>query len=359
MGYGDYPDLNLVKKVLVIKLRHLGDVLLTTPVFQVLKNYLPDAQIDAYVYKSTLPMLDGHPSISQILTLDTEIKKLNFLKRMKEEIKLLKRIKDEKYDLVLNLTEGDRGAIAAKASKALYKVGYKSNEGMRGKNKIYTHFVKQTANRHTVEQNLDFVRRIGIFPKMEERELFFHIPQDAALNMQMILKEHQIEENKFILIHPASRWRFKCWPASKMKNLCKMIVQKKIKIVFSAGNEPFEKNMVKEISEELPKEYFLNLSSKITLKELGALIEMSKLLLCVDSVPWHMASALKAKTICLFGPTSDKAWGAWKNENAKVIAEDFSCRPCCLDGCGGSKVSDCMEAISEEKVFHAVESFLK
>jgi heptosyltransferase-3 len=352
--YGEYPDLKKVKKILVVKLRHLGDVLLTSPVFQVLKKELPDCEIDAYIYKSALPMLEGHPCISEILLYDREIKNYNFLKRLVEEIKILKKIRSKKYDLVLNLTEGDRGAIVAKASRAEYTIGYKSNQGIKGKDKIYSHFVKSSGSRHMVEQNLDFVRRIGIFPKIEDRDLFFSIPNDAYLNISMILKEHNIDEKNFILIHPASRWRFKCWPAFRMKNLSKMLVEKNIQIVFTAGNEPFEKQMVKEIIESLPKTHVLNLAGKVSLKELGALIDMCRLLLCVDSVPLHMASALKAKCICLFGPTVDKTWGPWKNDNALVISQNYSCRPCCLDGCGGSKISDCLYSIEEDRVFNEI-----
>ncbi len=356
--YGDYPDITKIKKVLVIKLRHLGDVLLTTPVFQVLKKELFNADIDAYIYKSAYPMLEGHPSISEFLLYDREIKKLNFFPRFSEEIKILKKIRSNKYDLVLNLTEGDRGALAVKISKAPFSIGYKSEGGIWGKNKFYTHFVKNSSSRHMVEQNLDFVRKLGIFPSVEDRELFFHIPEDAYLNISMILKEHGIDEKNFILIHPASRWRFKCWPAFRMKNLTKMLIEKNMQVVFSAGDEPFEKALVKEIVESLPKTHVLNLSGKISLKELGALIDMCRVLLCVDSVPLHIASALKAKCICLFGPTVDKTWGPWKNDNAMVISEDFSCRPCCLDGCGGSKISDCLYAIKEERVLKAIEQAL-
>ncbi len=68
MSYGDYPDLKNVKKILIVKMRQLGDVLLTGPVFTVLKTRLPDAVIDAYVYSESVPMLEGHPAIASFLS---------------------------------------------------------------------------------------------------------------------------------------------------------------------------------------------------------------------------------------------------------------------------------------------------
>jgi heptosyltransferase-3 len=350
MSYGDYPSLDEVKKILIIKLRHLGDVLLTTPIFEILKKNRKNTQIDAYVYKESLPILEGNPYISNIFTYDKKIKKLNFFKYLLKEIKFLKFIKNQKYDLIMNLTEGDRGAIASKFSHAKYRVGY--NIGKH--KKVYTHRVKiPTLPRHTVEKNLDFLRRIGIFPKVEERNLFFKI------SLKVYEKMKKIVDKDFVLIHPSSRWRFKCLPICKMKKLSKKLIEKGKFLVFTSGMEEFEKKMVFEIVSDLDEKNFLNLSGKTSIKELGALIDMSEMLISVDSLPLHIASFFKKRCVVFFGPSSDKNWGPWKNENARVILEKgYSCRPCNLDGCGGGKVSDCLENISDEKIFEGILSCL-
>ena len=113
-----YPDLGNVKKILVAKLRHHGDVLLTAPVFSVLRQRFPKATIEAYIYKATLPMLEGHAAIDGFILYDQAIKKSSFLKKLIYEWKLLWQIRKNRYDLVLNLTEGDRGALVAWVSKA-------------------------------------------------------------------------------------------------------------------------------------------------------------------------------------------------------------------------------------------------
>ena len=177
MTYGNYPELSQVKRALVIKMRHHGDVLLSSPVFAQLKKAIPDAEIDAFIYKDTLPMLDGHPAIAEFLLYDRDWKKLSRFKKLAKELSLLKQIRSRGYDLVINLTEGDRGAVAAWVSGSRYRVGLDPKKsGFFGKRKIYTHIVKECPNsRHTVERQLDSLRRIGIFPAAEERDLFLHV----------------------------------------------------------------------------------------------------------------------------------------------------------------------------------------
>ncbi len=348
-AYGNYPDLKGVKKILVIKLRHLGDVLLTGPVFSALKSALPEAKIDAFIWSECVPMLEGHPAVSGWIEYDRGWKKLGFFKKIFKEFSLLRKIRRQKYDLVINLTEGDRGALAAKASKARVRVGFDpKKKGFWGKKKLYTHVVKVCPGvRHTVERNLDAVRRLRIFPMLSERELFLHVPETARSYI------HQLAQNSYVLIHPASRWRFKCWPVESMRELVKELSERGERLIFTSGPDVAETAMVEEIIKGFS---VLNLAGKISLKELAALIQGAKALICVDSAPLHMASALKVPTVALFGPSSEKTWGPWRNDQARVVVESMSCRPCYQDGCGGSKVSDCLHSLPVAKVLAAYDS---
>jgi heptosyltransferase-3 len=349
MAYGDYPDLQGIKKILVVKLRHLGDVLLTGPVFTALKKTFPEAQIDAFIWSESVPMLQGHPAIDGFIEYDREWKKLGWKKFLKEW-SLLKKIRNKKYDLVLNLTEGDRGALAAQFSRARIKVGFDpKGKGFFGKKNIYTHLIKNCPSlRHTVERNLDAVRRIGIFPQPEQRDLFLHVPKEAIFAMQK-----KVGFDPFILIHPTSRWRFKCWPIEHMRKLAHCLIERGHRLVFTSGPDPVEISMVEEIVQGISA---INLSGKISLKELAALIQQTQTLFCVDSVPLHMASAFKTPTVAIFGPTSEITWGPWRNEKARIVSQSMSCRPCYQDGCGGSKRSDCLTTLSVSKVLSAYDS---
>lgn len=362
MPYGDYPDLTCVKRVLVIKLRHHGDVLLTTPMFSALKRALPEAVIDAYIYRDSLQVLEGHPAISSCLLYDKAWKSWSLLGRLANEVSLLMHIRRARYDLVINLTEGDRGAIAAWISGARYRAGWDAQgQGLRFKNKMYTHIVKRARlPRHMVEQNLDAVRRIGIFPKPEERNLGFHIPDGAASSVQHLLEQADIVPGAFILIHPTSRWLFKCWPVKRVAQLVRELHARGQRIVLSSGPDARELAMIDVIVRLCPGVPLFNLGGRLTLKELGALIGASRCLICVDSLPLHLASALKIPVVGLFGPSSDVAWGPWNNPGGRVVAQGVSCRPCNLDGCGGGKVSDCLEtlpvAVVLETVMHLLDA---
>jgi len=357
MSYGDYPSLEGVKKILVIKLRHLGDVLLTTPVISALKKRFGSAEIDAYIYKEAALILEGHPGISNLILYDREWKRQTLFLKMAKEATILRKIRNNKYDLVINLTEGDRGAIASKATGAAVRVGYDTDKKKR---KFYTHLTKVChGNRHTVERSLDPLRRIGIFPGENERDLTFQIPDSAEKNVLDLLSNKWPEKGRYILIHPTSRWRFKCWPAAKMHALLKRLLSEGKRVVIVSGKDDVEKKMVDEIVQGLDTDNLLNLAGAVSLKELGALIHHSSSMLCVDSVSFHMANALKANVVALFGPTSDITWGSWKNPNARVLTKDLPCRPCYMDGCGGSKMADCLYTLGEDRVYHAINQSLK
>ncbi|EKE21428.1 MAG: hypothetical protein ACD_7C00249G0001 [uncultured bacterium] len=103
--------------------------------------------------------------------------------------------------------------------------------------------------------------------------------------------------------------------------------------------------MVNQIVEDFP---VLNLAGKVSIDELAVLISYSKTFFCLDSFSFHLANALQAKVVALFGPSCDMTWGVWENNNAAIVKSNISCRPCSLDGCGGSKVSECMKEIEFE-----------
>ena len=332
------------KKILVIKLRHLGDVLLAAPVFSNLQKAFPNAQIDAYIWKEAQSILDGHPAIQNFILHDRSWKKLPFFKRYWHEMQLLKRIWKEGYDLVINLTEGDRGALAAFVSGAIEKVGV--DPGSKQKQKIFTHLVKPCPNpRHTVERDLDALRKIGIYPRPEERDLFFHVPEEAKIKAREL-----VGDAPFVIIHAAARWRFKCLPKPLMAAVIDQLGER---VVLTGA--PSEREFVQEIA-DLATPKVLNLAGKTSLKEMGALMQMSKGMITVDSVALHMASALKVPVVALFGPTSEQNWGPWMHPHSAVVTKSISCRPCRLDGCGGSKMSDCLWTLNPQEIVSAFQA---
>jgi heptosyltransferase-3 len=349
-----------VKNILVIIFKYHGDVLLTSPLLSALKEALPLANIDVYLYKNTLSLLQGHPSIRDFFAYDQEWKNLSPWQRVKEEAAQLKAIRARNYDLTINLTRGDRGAIASKIARAPYRVGYETDKGMAGQKHLYTHLLKWTeTRRHTVERNLDTLRILGIHPSAS-RDLVLSFSFTERAKAQELLEEKRLTPGEFILVHPVSRVSYKNWPSEKWAELIKHLLERGEKVVISGASQEAESLFVDTLLYDLGEERkkVVNLVGRTSLKELGVLIEASKLLLCLDSVPLHLASAVKAKTLTLFGPSCEKTWGPWQNPHATVLGMPLPCRGCDQEGCGNTWISDCMQELPVDLVLQAADELL-
>lgn len=140
-----------------------------------------------------------------------------------------------------------------------------------------------------------------------------------------------------------------------MAYLIQVLKQRGEKIILTAGPDTRECEMIEEILQLAGEEAIISLAGKLSLKELGALFLQAKALITVDSVTLHIASALKVPVVALFGPSSEENWGPWQHPRARVVAEALPCRPCHLDGCGGSKRSDCLDRLSIGAILKAYE----
>jgi heptosyltransferase III len=165
---------------------------------------------------------------------------------------------------------------------------------------------------------------------------------------------HDLVDEPFVHMHPASRWKFKCWPAERNAALADRLAAEGHRIVFTAA--PDEAPFIDQIVERMTSQA-INLAGKLSLKELGALTARAKLFIGVDSMPMHLAAAMGVPTVALFGPSSEVVWGPW-NVEQRVVTTTHSCRPCGVDGCGGSKVSECLTLLGVDPVHAAAQELL-
>lgn len=399
-----------VNKIFVIKLRHIGDVLLTVPVFRALRETFPGAHITALVNSGTEEVLRGNPLIDEIILMDRSIKKLPKIKHYLKEFAFWKNIKGKSFDMAVDLTGGDRAAILSFVSGAKYRLGPKSSEGFIGKNRLYTHLSEPDGKRHTVLQNLDIVSQFGISPSNLLIDL--HITGADRTYARKILEENNIEKADVIVhIHPTSRWLFKCWKDEYMAEIINWLLGMGIKVIVTSS--PEEKEMAKakrilslvgdcprftgEAVESGLSPQLIDLCGKTTIKQLAAISEASDLFFGVDSAPMHIAAAIGTPVVALFGPSGAFHWGPWDNsrdcprftDEAKrsrrigtvpmqwqrktpyskqngiqtfgrhtVIQMDWECIPCGKDGCDGSKISKCLEDMEIKDVKKILEEKL-
>ena len=347
-----------LRRALVIKLRHHGDVLLSSPVLTVLRNHAPRLEIDALVYADTAAMLDLHPALAELHTIDRNWKKTGGLTQLREEWALLERLRRRNYDLVVHLTEHPRGAWLVRLLAPRFSVAPRVGGAGRFWRKSFTHYFAKPANarRHTVERNLDALRRIGVYPGANERRLVLVPGTAAEARVDNLLARHNLAPKTFIHMHPTSRWLFKCWPEERNAELIRTLLQRGERVVISAAPAAREKAMVGRILAQA--EGAIDLAGQLSLKEMAALSARAKLFVGVDSAPMHIAAAMGTPTVALFGPSGELEWGPWQVPHRLVLSGAHPCRPCGIDGCGGGKLSECLATLAVERVLSAIDDLL-
>lgn len=334
-------------RALVVKLRHHGDVLLAAPVLSTLKAH--GVEVDALVYDDTAPMLTGHPALSQLHVVGRHWRREG-LSRLALEKRLFTALRARRYDLLVHLSEQPRGAWLARMLGVRYAVGPRVAHRGAFWTGSFTHFYPLTPRRHQVEVNLDALRRIGLQPSLDTRKVQFVPGPEAEQRVAGLVS------GPFVHVHPASRWRFKCWPAQKNAALIDRLAGEGWRVVVTGAPDAEERALVDVILKNTRSQP-LDLVGKLSIKELGALTARASVFFGVDSMPMHLACAMGTPTVVLFGPSGEHEWGPW-NVPHRVVRSDHSCRPCGLDGCGGGKVSECLTTLPVDAVHSALRELL-
>ena len=356
----DALDPTQLRRALVVKLRHHGDVLLSSPVFSVLNRHAPHVEIDALVYADTAEMLSNHPAIAQLHLIDRAWKNAGLLKQAAAEWALWRALRARNYDLIVHLTEHRRGMWLARTLGARLSVAPQTGSSDKLWNRSFTHryaLPRSGNTRHTVEVHLDALRRIGMAPREDERSLTLVPGAAAQARADAILAANGLAPRGFILAHPAARWMFKAWPAERTAQLLDRLATDGHRIVVTAGPAPAELALVRAITSAMRAEV-VDLAGTLSLKDLAALTARARLFIGVDSAPMHIACAMGTPTLALFGPSGEIEWGPWGVPHRIVTSTRHPCRPCGNDGCGGSKISECLTTLPVARVLDEVRSLL-
>lgn len=354
----DSIDFASIDHVLITKLQHLGDVLMITPVITTLKQKYPHLQIDVLVYAETREILTENKLINHIFVIDRSWKQNNKT-LLKETSHLIKGLKARQHQLIINYTEQwQTGALLVRLLKPQYSVS-RDYSHRRGKfwRKSFSHIVKMPDTaRHQVEMHLDAIRRLGVYPESTDKALQIYAGTQAEQEVSQILSKHALEKQQYIVIHPASRWMFKGWNVESFKAVIEQLSLQGHKIVITSGPDQKEIDLVQQVL-ATDHNTAINLAGQLSLKQLVALISHAKCFLGIDSVAAHISAAVNTPCVVLFGPSNDQLWHPWGVEH-HVVTHPISCRPCNLDGCGGGKVSDCLQMISAEQVTQSIDNLL-
>ncbi len=351
-------------KILVIKFMHIGDVLLITPLLKNLKYYFPDAEIDVALNKGTEEMVTENPNVGKIHIYDRmKIKSLSLFPRLNAEFDFAIGIRRENYDMVINLTSGDRGLLTALFSGAKERVSFLSSKNTF-LNRFVTRPLSRLQLRHWVDINLDALRVLGKEPKEKKVEIFWK--ENVGNTIDELLKKNALKEKQFIHFHPVSRWLFKCIDdkiAADIIDFCQEILN--LPVIITAAPIPEEEQKVDDIL-RLCKTEPLNLTGKLSLKETAALNKRSLMYVGVDTAIMHISAANDVPVLAFFGPSIPYAWGPWDNtymENQyisyrgnqsmgkhAILQKQWECVPCDAKGCHDSEISDCLMQMDIEEI---------
>jgi heptosyltransferase-3 len=339
-------------RILLIQLKHLGDILVTTPVIAALKDAWPQAEVSALVPRGMEAMLTEHPGLTEVLTMDRgDRSPWSFLK-------FAGGLRRRGFDLVLEFSGGDRGALYTWLTRARTRIGFEHPRRPAWHRRLaFTLLAAQPPLRqHTIEKNLSLVRALGVEPRHYGLEFFWN--QQTEEQVQKLLHRQGLTQKNFILIHPPARWLFKCWTAEGYAQVIDALQNDyKLPVVLTAAPAPQEMQFMAEIEHRLHS-HPVNLAGTLDLKALGAMIAHARLFIGVDSAPMHLAAAVGTPTVVLFGPSGPYNWRPW-GEGHVVLTKDFDCQPCGRDGCDGTKISRCLTAFTPGEVLAAVKRQLQ
>ncbi|MDP1634007.1 MAG: putative lipopolysaccharide heptosyltransferase III, partial [Gallionellaceae bacterium] len=323
-----------LRRALVIKLRHHGDVLLAAPVISMLKRVAPQCEVDALVYADTAPMLEGHPALAQLNSIDRNWKRQGLWPQAAAEWKLISGLRARHYDLVVHLSVHTRGAWLVRLLRPRWSVAPRSRDGFWANS--FTHFypAQSHGDRHTVDTNLDSLRVLGLEPTPADMRVTMVPGAKADARVAELLAQHGLSQGGFVHVHPASRWAFKCWPADRVAALCDALAAKGWPIVLTSAPDASEKALIADVRAARDKNGLLcttygspagtfDFSGQLSLKELAALTAKARLFVGVDSAPMHIAAAMGTPVVAIFGPSGDREWGPWGelgNNRHRVVA---------------------------------------
>lgn len=335
------------KKILIINVNWIGDVLFTTPFIKSVKEAYPDSHIACLLHPRCLGMLEGNPRLDEIIIYDEEGEHKSIIGKLK----LIKILRNKKFDKAFILHRSFTKALLAYLAGIEERIGYPTkNRGW-----LLTKNAEEPIDEmHKVEYFLNLARADDIVPADRSYEFFI---KDADRDyIKNFLAEHGVRENGLLaVLCPGGNWDPKRWPGENFAKLADMLIEKKGASVVISGALK-EMKLAEEIK-AMMKGRAIIASGKTTLKQLGALLERADIVIANDTGSMHIAVSMKTRVIALFGPTSPKITGPYGKGDYKVISGYSGCEVPCYDMT--CKSNRCMASISAEDVFAAAEKMLE
>jgi lipopolysaccharide heptosyltransferase II len=339
-------ELSTVNKILLVRLRRIGDVVMTSPAITALKKSLPHASLTYIVEEPYRRLVEGNPRLDRVISLPADQGLLDFL----GFIRNLRRVK---YDALIDFHGGPRASRIAFLARARVKVGYK----LKYKNFIYDIRLPRSRKGgyfHSVENHLNLVKALGIAVlEPPPLELPPARPEEKK-RIDAYWAENDLERTKAVIFHIGAGNAFRDWGAQNLATLAGLLAGRsgvRIILVGSAGDKARQGEILAAVRQPV-----LSLVAELNLIELLELLGRATLFVGPDSGPMHIAAAAGTPIVALFGPTLPENFGPWQAK-ATLIARDLDCRPCRQRRCIMNDFR-CLRSIRPEEVYDACLNYL-
>lgn len=332
-----------MKRILIINVNWLGDVLFSTPFIRAIRKHYPDAFISCMAVPRCKEILEGNPNLNELIIFDEEGKHSSLFGKLQLASFLRSKKFDEAYLLHRSLT---RTLITALA-KIPKRIGYHTK-----KRKLFlTHNIDLPKDSlHRTEYFLNIAREMGIAVDKDGYDFF--IPAEDEKYVDNFLKDEGISKGTpFVVLNPGANWLLKRWPFENYARLGDLIHDKfGYKIIITGAQKDLK--LAQDIASSMNNPPVIA-CGKITLKQLGVLFKRAKLVITNDTGPLHIAIAVGTRVISLFGPTSSQITGPYGPGRYSVLQKNVGCIvPCYHIKC---KDNRCMKAIIPDEVIKEME----
>lgn len=324
-----------IKKILCIKPRGIGDVVLSTIVVDNLINYFPSAKIDYLTEPFVKPAIDNIPQINNVFTFE----------RNEFIYNIIKEIRRQKYDIVFDLWTNPKTAQITFLSGAKYRVGY----SYRGRK--YAYNIKATSSRgdhHSAEHNLELLKPLNI--PIISKKILFHLDNDK-LAVAKLFAQNNFDSNKSIIgILPSGSWKSKRVDTSKWIEICQALMKIyaiKFFVIWGPGDEEDSMIIKNQLNEDVV------LAPKTDLKLMSGMIKCCNFILSNDSGPMHIAAALNVPILGIFGPTNPFTHRPYSQNSGFIYKSDLYCITCDKLECPFNH--ECMLNLSTDDILSEIE----
>ena len=335
----------LMNSILVVQLKRLGDVILTTPALNALRKIYPEAQITLLIDHHSAELAPAIADVNEVLIYNKSASFNLWLDLVRRG-----------FDLCLDFTGNDRSALVSFLSKAAQRVGFSFVAKRAIRSWVYTHLVQSTVReKHTVDHYIDLVRSLGDSGSATGR-VSLRLPDSVERSAETLRREIGLS-GRYFVVHPGSARPDKYWLADRWKAVIAH-AQKRLGIpcLITGGRNPAELQHIRDIlAGTCHHSTIFNLAGKVDFLLSAALIRGGTLFVGVDTAAAHLASAFRRPELVLFGPTNPFHWHPM-HPHAAVVRAGFE-GP--LDHFEPRQKGLPMSELSTEAVIRAMEVLLE